>query len=115
MVDRNTEQYVVVKGAVPRYLKLQFKVLCIQRKLQMSSVLEDLIGKWIQAGGPFPEYLVNWSSSNQDNENVKGYIPESLKLQFKALCAQKRVTMCSVLYHLIDEWVRTGGSTSESP
>ncbi|MCX7594814.1 MAG: hypothetical protein N2235_13840 [Fischerella sp.] len=78
----------------------------------MSSVLENLIGKWIQAGGPVPEYLVDLSSSNQENEDVKGYIPESLKLQFKVLCAQKGVTMCSVLYHLVTEWVQTGGSTS---
>lgn len=114
MKDRNTEKYVVVKGVVPKSLKVQFKIVCIQRKLQMSSVLEDLIWEWIQAGGPIPEYSLNLSSSKEDNDNVKGYIPKDLKLQFKVLSAQKQVTMCFVLYHLVNQWVNGDISTSKS-
>lgn len=110
MPKRDGEESVVVKGAVPRVLKLQFKVLCTQKELEMSAVLEDLIEKWIQADAPVPESPTDLS--NEDSEDVKGYIPKSLKLQFKVLCTQKRVKMRSVLYNLINEWVQAGGSTS---
>ncbi len=113
MPKSNDEEYVVVKGSVPRSLKLQFKVLCIQKELQMSEVLEELIEKWIQADGPVPESPADLS--NEDSEDVKGYVPKSLKLQFKVLCTQKRVKMRSVLYYLINEWVQAGGPTSEFP
>ena len=99
------EEYVIVKGAVPKDLKLRFKVVCTQKELQMSAVLEDLIEKWIQAGAPVPKVLTNLP--NEDSEEVKGYIPESLKLQFKVLCTQKRIKMRSVLYNLIHEWLQT--------
>lgn len=113
VVKRDVEEYVVVKGAIPRSLKLQFKVLCTQKELEMSEVLEDLIEKWIKTDAPVPESPVDLS--NEDSEDVKGYIPKSLKLQFKVLCTQKRVKMRSVLYNLIHEWVQGGGSSSESP
>ncbi|NEQ27461.1 MAG: hypothetical protein F6K28_52345 [Microcoleus sp. SIO2G3] len=107
MAKKNGEEYVVVKGAIPRTLKTRFKVLCIQNDLEMSAVLEDLIKKWIQANAPVSDYPTDLS--NQDSEDVKGYIPKSLKLQFKVLCAQKRVKMRFVLYELINKWVQTGG------
>ena len=104
MVDIEDEESVIVKGAVPKSLKLQFKVLCVQKELDMSAVLEDLINKWIQAGAPVHESTVDLS--NEDSEDVKGYIPKSLKLHFKTLCTQKRVKMRSVLYELINDWVQ---------
>ncbi|HEY9709183.1 MAG TPA: hypothetical protein V6D48_13355 [Oculatellaceae cyanobacterium] len=104
MTKRDSKESVVVKGAVPRSLKLQFKVLCVQKELEMSEVLEDLIEKWIQADAPVPESPAD--VSDEDYEDVKGYIPKSLKLQFKVLCTQKRVKMRYVLYQLINEWVQ---------
>ncbi len=103
MVNINGEDYVVVKGAVPKSLKLQFKVLCVQQELEMSAVLEDLIEKWVQEDAPIHESPADLS--NEDSEDVKGYIPKSLKLHFKTLCTLKRVKMRFVLYQLINEWV----------
>lgn len=100
----DSEEYVVVKGAVPKSLKLQFKVICVQKDLEMSAVLEDLIEQWIEADAPVPEFTPDLSE--EDSEDVKGYIPKALKLQFKTLCTQKRVKMRSVLYQLIHEWVQ---------
>ncbi|MEW6493981.1 MAG: hypothetical protein AB1589_15935 [Cyanobacteriota bacterium] len=98
------EQYVVIKGAVPKSLKLQFKVLCVQQELEMSAVLEDLIEQWIQADAPIHEPPADLYS--EDSEDVKGYIPKSLKLPFKTLCTLKQVKMRSVLYQLLHEWVQ---------
>lgn len=69
----------------------------------MSSVLEGLIKEWIQADAPIPKFTTDFP--DQDFEEIKGYVPRSLKLQFKVLCTQKRVNMKSVLYNLINEWV----------
>ncbi len=110
MTDKDNDKSVVVKGSIPKTLKFHFKVLCVQKELQMSEVLEDLIKQWIQANGPIPESLSDLS--NEDSEDVKGYIPKSLKLQFKVLCTQKGVKIRFVLYALINEWVQAGGSTS---
>jgi len=73
----------------------------------MSSVLEDLIEKWIEADGSIPKSTADLS--DQNFEEVKGYVPKSLKLQFKVLCTQKRVKMRFILYNLINEWVHSGG------
>ncbi|NEO29707.1 MAG: hypothetical protein F6K36_04495 [Symploca sp. SIO3C6] len=105
MSNQEDEELVVVKGAVPSYLKLQFKVLCAQRGLKMSSVLEQLLKRWIQAGGPISSNLL----PEEDPEDVKGYVPKSLKLQFKVICTQQRVKMRHVLYQIINEWVQSGG------
>ena len=104
---RDKEEFVVIKGTVPSSLKLQFKVLCTQKELKMSSVLEDLIEKWMQADASVPKSTADFS--DQDFEEVKGYVPKSLKLQFKVLCTQKRVKMRFILYNLINEWVHSGG------
>lgn len=104
MVNINGEEYVVVKGAVPKSLKLQFKVLCVQQELEMSAVLEGLLEKWIQEDAPIHESIGDLS--DEDSEDVKGYVPKSLKLHFKTLCTLKRVKMRSVLYQLINEWVQ---------
>ena len=104
VVNANGEEYVVVKGAVPKSLKLQFKVLCVQKELEMSAVLEDLIEQWIQADSPVHEFSIDLSA--EESEDVKGYVPKSLKLHFKTLCTLKRVKMRSVLHQLINEWVQ---------
>lgn len=103
MANKKNEKLVIVKGAVPSSLKYQFKVLCAQKEMKMSSILEDLLKKWIQADAPIPKS--NTDLSSHDSEELKGYVPKSLKLQFKVLCTQKRVNMSSVLYALVNEWV----------
>ena len=103
MLKRQEEEFVVVKGSVPSSLKLQFKVLCTQKEMKMSSVLENLLKKWIQADAPIPKSTTD--VSHEDFEELKGYVPKSLKLQFKVRCTQKRVNMRSVLYALVNEWV----------
>lgn len=95
---------MIVKGAVPKSLKLQFKVLCVQKELEMSTVVEELISKWIQADRVVHESHLDLS--HEDSEDVKAYIPKFLKLQFKTLCTLKRVKMRSVLYELLYEWVQ---------
>lgn len=112
VAKKDSEETVVVKGAIPKTLKLRFKVVCVQKELEMSEVLEDLIRQWIQADVPITESCVDLS--NQDSEDVKAYVPKSLKLQFKMLCAQKRVTIRSVLYMLIKQWIEMGGCTCGS-
>lgn len=111
MSNRDDWESVVVKGAVPKSLKLQFKILCVKNELEMSTVLKDLIEKWIQADAPIRECLADFSS--EDCEDVKGYIPKPLKVRFKALCTMKRVKMRSILCEIIHEWVQTCNPTSE--
>ncbi|MCA1990502.1 MAG: hypothetical protein LDL41_00415 [Coleofasciculus sp. S288] len=104
VTQKNGDKYVVVKGALPKSIKLQFKVLCVQKDLEMSAVLEELIEKWIQADGPVYHSSVDLSDEN--SEDVKAYVPKSLKLHFKTLCTLKQVKMRSVLYELVHEWVK---------
>jgi len=103
--ESHGEPFVVIKTTIPHSLKLRFKVCCVQKDLRMSAVLEKLIRQWIQAE------LVSLEStsglSHERVEEVKGYIPKSLKLQFKVLCVEKQVGMGSVLHSLIQDWVRT--------
>ncbi|MBE9044546.1 hypothetical protein IQ255_09030 [Pleurocapsales cyanobacterium LEGE 10410] len=103
-MNKEDEKYLVIKADIPRDLKLKFKVLCTQKELTMSEVIKELIKKWIQANKPISNFI--FVPSEEDYENVKGYIPKSLKTQFKVFCTRKRVTMCSVLYNLINEWVK---------
>lgn len=98
------DEYAVVKGAVPKSLKLQFKVLCVQQNLEMSEVIEQLIETWIQADAPVQESLSDLY--DEESEYVKSYVPRSLKLHFKTLCTMKRVKMRFILYQLISEWVQ---------
>ncbi|MEH2026198.1 hypothetical protein [Nostoc sp.] len=70
----------------------------------MSTVLEELIQKWVQQESPILESSVDLA--NHDLEDVKGYISKSLKLQFKIICAQKKVKMRFVLYYLINQWLQ---------
>lgn len=106
--SKNGEQYVVIKVTVPINLKLRFKVLCARKELTMSEVLKNLIEQWIQADAPVSHFVTDFSS--EDCENVKGYLPRALKVQFKVLCTQKQIKMRSVLYNLMAQWVYSGGS-----
>lgn len=71
----------------------------------MSEVLKGSIEKWIQADAPVSNF--DTEPTEEDYEDVKGSIPEPLKTQFKVFCTQKRVTMRSALYNLINQWVKT--------
>jgi hypothetical protein len=104
VIKIDEEEYVVIKGAVPKSLKLQFKVICVQKELEMSTVLEDLLKRWIQEGAPVQEFSANLY--DEESEDVKAYIPKSLKLEVKTLCTLKRVKIRSILYQLIHEWVQ---------
>lgn len=104
VIKIDDEEYVVVKGSVPKSLKLRLKVICVQKELKISAVMEDLIKRWIQADAPVPESSPDFF--DEDLEDVKGYVPKSLKLEFKTLCTLKRVKMRSVLFQLIYEWVQ---------
>ena len=96
---------MILKVALPTPLKLKFKVVCTQKGLSMCEVLVELIRRWLQVDRPITNFISDLSE--EENEDLKGYIPESLKTQFKVICTQKRLTMRSVLYHLIHEWVKT--------
>jgi len=108
--ENRDEESVVIKGVIPSALKLQFKVLCVQRDLRMSTVLENLIKQWLAADAPTLELMAN--GLDEDSEEIKGYIPKSLKHQFKVLCVQKRAGMGPVLHSLIQEWVQAGGTAN---
>jgi len=111
VAKRDSEDSVVIKGVVPSSLQLQFKVLCTKQELKMSEIIEDLIEGWIQADGSVPRFATDLP--DEDLVEVKGYVPRSLKRRFKLLCTQKRVPMSSVLYHLINEWVKSERFSSD--
>lgn len=92
-------EFEVVKGTIPKSLKIQFKVFCVRKNLEMSEVLETLIKQWIQTDAPVSQ--LSHDLVQEELEELKGYIPKKLKHQFKSLCKQKRITMRSVLYALI--------------
>lgn len=98
-MNEQDKKLVVVKSDIPSSLKLRFKVLCTQRQLTMSDVIEELIKKWTQANAPASDFITELSE--EDYEGVKAYIPQSLRTQFKVFCTQKQVTMRSALYNLI--------------
>ena len=104
MIKDNGEKYVAIKTTTPSSLKLQFKILCTQKKLPMGKVVKELIEKWIDNTSTFD---FNNVYSEQENEDLKVYIPENLKTQFKILCIQNKVTMRSTLSNLIHQWVKS--------
>ena len=107
MKQKNREKNVVVKVAVPSRLKLQFKILCAQQKLNMSVILEQLLRDWLQA----EKQTLKRTSFETNLEIISVYIPPSLKLQLKVLCMQKLVPMNLVLFQLIKEWVEAKGES----
>ena len=100
--EENKTKRVVIKVAISSSLKLRFKVLCIQKELTMSKVLEELIKKWIQADASISNFV---SEPPIEDEDLKGYISERLKTQFKVVCTQKGITMRFALYNLINQFL----------
>lgn len=109
MTQKNREKRVVIKANIPSSLKLRFKVLCAYQKVTISSVLEHLIEKWIQANTPINNFIKN-QSSGEELKELKGYIPESLKVQFKVSCVRKSITMKYALHNLIGKWMKASNS-----
>lgn len=94
---------VVIKVDLPKKIKLQFKVFCTHKQLTMSYIIEELINKWIQADCYTDNFVLEPSEEN--NQELKGYIFEPLKIEFKILCVQKGITMRSAIYNLINQWI----------
>jgi hypothetical protein len=103
--DSKKEEHAVIKGAIPRDIKYRFKIVCIQQELDMSTVLEQLIQDWVQKESPILKHSVN--SAQDELEDVKAYVSKSLKLQFKIICAQKKLKMRFVLQFLINQWLQS--------
>ncbi|MHC5820640.1 MAG: hypothetical protein ACYT04_33430 [Nostoc sp.] len=108
MYKEEQDAYRVIKGSMPKALKFRFKGLCGQYGLTMSEVLQVLISEWVKANGPTSSFMTNALDENRDNiTHIKAYIPSSLKIQFKVLCAQREVMQSFILYNLILSWVET--------
>jgi len=54
--DLSNEDFENVKRYIAKSLKLQFKVLCTQKRVKMRSVLYYLINEWVQAGSPTSKF-----------------------------------------------------------
>lgn len=46
---------------------------------------------------------------------VKGYIPKSLKMQFKIFCVKNNLEMSEVLETLIMQWIQSGSPILQAP
>lgn len=103
-MNEKSKKRVVIKVQLPKNLKLLFKVICTQKNLTMSDVLEELIEKWIQADVSTNNFISE--PTCEEDEALKGYIAESLKTSFKISCIQKGMTMRHVLYNLIHSWIK---------
>lgn len=103
VANNEITEFTVVKGTIPKSLKIQFKIFCVKKNVEMSEVLEALIRQWIQKGAIVP-HLSN-HLDGEELEEIKGYIPKNLKYQFKVICKQKQLTMRSVLYALITKLI----------
>lgn len=95
----------IIKTSISYSLKTKFKILCIQDGMTISSMMECLIKDFIETDQDIdiPEEL---SLTLQDTVVVKGYVPDSLKSQFKALCNRRKIPMNLVLYYMIKTWVK---------
>lgn len=108
MIDNEREPPAVVKAAIPRGLKTEFKVLCARKNLNMSQVLSSEISRWVRNNeSDLPSCK---RETEEKAEEVKGYISPSLKARFKVVCAQKHLKMKVVICSLIREWI---GSNQE--
>ena len=105
-MNKKTENRTVIKIDIPKKLKLKFKLMCTQNELTMSNVLETLIKKWIQAECCLEGFILE-PSREEELEELKGYISESLKIDFKIFCVKKGITMRFTLYNLINCWLET--------
>ncbi len=94
----------VIKTNISSSLKTQFKLLCIQNGITISSKLERSIQDLIKTEIEIPEEL---RLSVDDSVVIKGYIPESLKRQFHAFCVERGMSMTWVLRYLIQTLIET--------
>ena len=104
MNNKEGKEKSVIKTLISNSLKVQFKLFCVQNEITMSEMLERLIRNLIEAD---QDLLENLTPPLQNHKVVKGYIPSSLKLQFKVFCTQKQLPMNLVLSYLIETWVET--------
>ena len=102
MNNKEGKEKSVIKTLISNSLKVQFKLFCVQNEITMSEMLERLIRNLIEAD---QDLLENLNPPLQNPKVVKGYIPSSLKLQFKVFCTQKQLPMNLVLSYLIETWV----------
>lgn len=102
MTANHQEEKSVIKTSVASSLKVQFKLLCVQNELTISDMLERLIHDLVESEREIPS---NLPSPLQEIKVVKGYIPSSLKREFKLFCTQKQIPMNLVLSYLIRTWV----------
>ncbi|WP_245602823.1 hypothetical protein [Gloeothece verrucosa] len=72
----------------------------------MSDVIESLIREWILNNGPTNEFEYLEDVLNETYEDIKGYLPSSLKLEFKVLCTQKKLKIRFVITNLIQKWIK---------
>ncbi|MEM8677317.1 MAG: hypothetical protein AAGF83_26185 [Cyanobacteria bacterium P01_G01_bin.67] len=103
MRQEHKEKSQIAKADIPGSLKLQFKILCARKGLNMSVISEHLLRDWLLTGEPRINKTVPFPE--QDLEVISVYVPESLKVQLKVKCMQEKVTMKFVLFQLIQIWV----------
>ncbi|MEL6438985.1 MAG: hypothetical protein AAFQ80_07005 [Cyanobacteria bacterium J06621_8] len=113
MKQENKEKNLIAKADIPSPLKLQFKILCARKGLNMSVISEHLLRNWLIAGEPTVSKMVSFPE--EDLEVISVYIPESLKVQLKVKCMEEKVTMKFVLFQLIQIWVAENSEHSSSP
>ena len=103
VMQQHKEKSQIAKADIPSHLKLQFKILCARKGLNMSVISEDLLREWLRTGEPNIDKTASFAE--EDLEVISVYIPESLKVQLKVKCMQEKVTMKFVLFQLIQIWV----------
>ncbi len=102
------KEFAIVKGTIPKSLKIQFKVFCVKKNVEMSEVIEALIKQWLQKGATVSQ--LNNNLLQEELEEIKGYVSKNVKCQFKLICKQKQVTMRSVLHTLITMFIEMDSS-----
>ncbi|MDJ0618547.1 MAG: hypothetical protein QNJ63_17680 [Calothrix sp. MO_192.B10] len=99
------EEYVIIKATISSSLKLQFKLLCIERALNMREVVNILISEWVISDGLMLN--LDFHECNESNGIIKATIPRELKIEFKSLCARRNLTLrfvlCSLIHHYVKE------------
>ncbi|NBD31430.1 MAG: hypothetical protein GVY17_00255 [Cyanobacteria bacterium] len=110
---QDEQSRVVVKATIPIALKTQFKVLCVERHLKMSQVIEGAIQEWIETPDVIALSIPCCVKKDDDSEEIKSYLSPTLKTQFKALCAKKRVKMQQVTLTLIHHWINCQTETRQ--
>lgn len=110
MIEENNKKHVLINTNVSKKMKRRFKILCAEKDLTMSTVIEQSIKTWIQANAPISDFTADLS--NKEYEIVKGYIPHFLKTEFKVFCTQHGITMNQALYNLLRQWIEANNSSN---